>query len=96
MGMVYCKYRFVWASYGYPVNSHDSIIFSPLIYGIKSRTRNISPKIGKKEGSFLLPPLILETVVDEAVYEQQPHTIQQRYYNYRTSKNGDGGCFWAT
>ena len=28
MGMVDFKYRFVWASCGYPGNSHDSVIFS--------------------------------------------------------------------
>ena len=34
--------------------------FSPLIYGIKSRTRNISPKLVMIDvGELLVPPLIL-------------------------------------
>ena len=67
MGTVDSKYRFVWASCGYP-------------------------KIGKKVGSLLVPPLIL----GDAAFPLQPWlmkpctnanpTPQQRYYNYRLSR----------
>ena len=65
--------------------------FSPLIYGIKSRTRIIS-KIGKDVDGLLVPPLIL----GDAAFPLQPWlmkpctnanpTLQQRYYNYRLSR----------
>ena len=48
MDMVDSKYRFVWASCGYPSIRMTQSFFSPLIYGIKSRTRTTSPKLARK------------------------------------------------
>ena len=56
MGMVDSKYRFVWASCGYPSIRMTQSFFSPLIYGIKSRTRTIFPKLARKWVPFLYLP----------------------------------------
>ena len=56
MGMVDSKYRFVWASCGYPSIRMTQSFFSPMMYGIKSRTRTISPKLARKWVPFLNLP----------------------------------------
>ena len=53
MGMVDSKYRFVWASLATPAIRMTQSFFSPLIFGIKSRTRTISPKLARKWVPFL-------------------------------------------
>ena len=92
MGMVDSKYRFVWASCGYPGNSHDSVIFQSTDLWNQIKNQEYLPKIGKKVGSLLVPPLIL----GDAAFPLQPWlmkpctnanpTLQQRYYNYRLSR----------
>ena len=59
MGMVDSKYRFVWASCGYPANSHASIIFQSTDLWNQIKNQEYLPKIGKKVGSLLAPSLIL-------------------------------------
>ena len=92
MGMVDSKYRFVWASCGYPGNSHDSVNFQSTDLWNQIKNQDYLPKIGKKVGSLLVPPLIL----GDAAFPLQPWlmkpctnanpTPQQRYYNYRLSR----------
>ena len=92
MGMVDSKYRFVWASCGYPGNSHDSVIFQSTDLWNQIKNQDYLPKIGKKVGSLLVPPLIL----GDAAFPLQPwlmkpctnanSTLQQRYYNYWLSR----------
>ena len=36
--MVDSQYRFVWARFAFPGNSHDAIILSPLTYGYVFKT----------------------------------------------------------
>ena len=100
IGMVDSKYRFVWASCGYPGNSHDSIIFQSTDLWNQIKNQGYLPKIGKRVGSLLVPPLILgdaATVVDDAMHERQPYTTTKiLQLPVELSQNGDGGCFWAT
>ena len=74
--------------------------FSPLIYGIKSRTRNISPKLARKWVPSCTSldtwrcSISVATVVDEAVHERQPYTTTKiLQLPVELSQNGDGGCF---
>ena len=62
MGMVDSKYRFVWASCCYPGNFHDSVIFQSTDLWNQIKNQDYFPKIGKKVGSLLVPPLILGDV----------------------------------
>ena len=100
MGMVDYKYRFVWASCGYPGNSHDSIIFQSTDLWNPIKNQEYLPKIGKKEGliSFLyLRSISFEPVDDEAMHERQPYTTTKiLQLPVEPSQNGDGGWFWAT
>ena len=92
MGIVDSKYRFVWASCGYPGNSHDSVIFQSTDLWNQIKNQDYLPKIGKKVVSLLVPPLIL----GDAAFPLQPWlmkpctntnpTLQQRYCNYWLSR----------
>ena len=87
MGMVDSNYRFVWAS-----NLRDSIIFQSTDLWNQIKNQEYLPKIGKKVGSLLVPPLIL----GDAAFPLQPWLmkpctnanpiLQRRYYNYRLSR----------
>ena len=68
MGMVDSKYRLVWSSCGYPGNSHDSVIFQSTDLWNQIKNQEYLPKIGKKVGSLLVPPLIL----GDAAFPLQP------------------------
>ena len=58
MAFVDAKYRFIWASCGFPGNSHDSVILqsTTLWQQIKE---DFIPKIGKKIEGRTVPPLVL-------------------------------------
>ena len=68
MGMVDSKYRFVWASCGYPGNSHDSVIFQSTELWNQIKNQEYLPKIDEKVCSLLVPPLIL----GDAAFPFQP------------------------
>ena len=78
MGMVDSKYRF--------------FIFQSTDLWNQIKNQDYLPKVGKKVGSLLVPPLIL----GDAAFPLQPWlmkpctnanpTLQQRYYNYRLSR----------
>ena len=47
MGMVDSKYRFIWASCGYPGNCHDSIIIQSTFLGEKLKQGDTIRQIAK-------------------------------------------------
>ena len=91
MAIVDAKYRSIWGSCGYPGNSHDSLIFkSTDLYAELSSGK--MPSIAHKEGSVLIPPLLLG---DGAFpfhswlmkpYSQAVLTAEEKYVNYRLSR----------
>ena len=93
MGMVDSKYRFVWASCGYPGNSHES-----------NQEPGLSPHNWQESGFPSCTSLdtwgcsiSIATVVDEAMHERQLYTTTKiLQLLVEPSQNGEGGCFWAT
>ncbi len=55
MAIVDAKYRFIWASSGYPGNSHDAIIFESTHFYKKITEENLIPSISKKQGNCNIP-----------------------------------------
>lgn len=92
MGMVDAKYRFVWASCGFPGNSHDSIIFQSTQLWTDIIDGQAIPPIGKDFDGVTVPPLILgDSAFPFQTWLMKPFTNavlspQQRYYNYRLSR----------
>lgn len=92
MGMVDARHRFVWASCGFPGNSHDSIIFQSSNLWSKITYGQTIPDIGKDVEGVNVPPLIL---CDSTFpfrswlmkhYTSAVLTPSQQYYNYRLSR----------
>ena len=92
MGMVGAKYRFIWASCGYPYNSHDSIIMQSTTLWQDISHGKILPGIPKGVGGVDVPPL---TVGDSAfpfqTWLMKPYTNavlseKQKYFNYHLSR----------
>ena len=59
MGMVDSHNRFVWASCGYPGNSHDAIIFKSTDIWRAIQDDHLIPNIAKSVDGINVPPLIL-------------------------------------
>ncbi len=91
MALVDAKYRVIWASCGYPSNSHDIIIFqSTDVYADMNKGQ--FPSISHKEGDVEIPPLILgdggfsfHTWLMKP-YSQAVLTNEQKYFDYRLSR----------
>ena len=92
MGMVDAKYRFIWASCGYPGNSHGSIIMQSTTLWQGIVQGKILPRVTKNVGGVDVPPL---TVCDSAfpcqTWLMKPYTSavlteKQKYFNYRLSR----------
>ena len=92
MAMVDSHYRFIWGSYGYPGNSHDSIIFQSTDLWSKIQKGNYLPQIAKKVGSQDVPPLVVgDSAFPFTSWLMKPFTNailteKQRYFNYRLSR----------
>ena len=92
MGMVDAHYRFIWASCGYPGNSHDSTVFKSTKLWEDLTGGNIIPNIGKDVGGVTVPPLIL----GDSAFPSQPWLMKpftnavltpvQSNFNYRLSR----------
>ena len=59
MGLIESKYRFIWASAGFPGNSHDSIVFQSTELYNSICEGNLIPSVAKNESGTDVYPLIL-------------------------------------
>ena len=92
MGLVDAKDRFIWASCGFPGNSHDSIIFQATDLFQNVTEGNLIPKFGKNENGVMITLLILgDSALPFRSWLMKPYTNavlspQERYFNYRLSR----------
>jgi hypothetical protein len=93
MALVDAKYRFIWASAGFPGNSHDSVILQATELWQKITSGETIPLISKKIGQSNVPPLIVgDSAFPFTVNLMKPYSRgilneKQRYYNYRLSRS---------
>ena len=92
MGMVDAKYRFIWASVGWPGNSHDAIIFQATKLYDDLAKGTALPDVFFKENEVVIPPMILgDSAFPFKTWLQKPYTNailtpEQGYFNYRLSR----------
>ena len=92
MGMVDARRRFVWASCGFPGNSHDSIIFQSTSLWSKITGGQTIPDIVKDVEGVKVPPLMLgDSAFPIQSWLMKPYTSAvltplQQYFNYRLSR----------
>lgn len=93
MAIVDSHYRFIWGSYGYPGNSHDSIILQSTELWSKIKEGIYLPSIGKKLGEQTVPPLVVgDLAFPFTPWLMKPYanavlSPKQRYFNYRSSRS---------
>ena len=92
MAMIDYKYRFIWASCGFPGNSHDSIILQSTNLYTQITENNLLPNIAKCQDGVKIGPVILgDGAFPFKTWLLKPFTNaalspQQRYFNYRLSR----------
>ncbi len=92
MALVDAKYRFIWASCGFPGNSHDSIVLQSTSLWSDLKNGNLLPSFSQKEQKVSVPPIILgDSAFPFESFLMKPYTNavltkQQRYFNYRLSR----------
>ena len=92
MGIVDDQYRFIWASAGFPGNSHDSIIFQSTQLYTEITVNSCIPSVAKNEGGIEIYPLLLgDSAFPFRPWMMKPFTNsvltpQQRNFNYRLSR----------
>lgn len=92
MGLVDAKYRFIWASCGYPGNNHDSIIFQSTNLWQNIQCEGLIPEIAKKVSDVSVPPLIVgDSAFPFCPWLMKPYgnsvlDRKQGYFNYRLSR----------
>ncbi|CAB3979844.1 Hypothetical predicted protein [Paramuricea clavata] len=92
MAMVDSNYRFVWASCGFPGNSHDSIIFQSTELWNNITEKGAIPNIGQTVGTTTIYPLILgDSAFPLQSWLMKPYTNavltnEQKNFNYRLSR----------
>ena len=92
MAFVDGKYRFIWASCGFPGNSHDAVILQSTDLWQQMKEGDFIPKIGKEVHGKTVPPLILgDSAFPFQTWLIKPYTNavltpKQSYFNYRLSR----------
>ena len=92
MAMVDAKKRFIWASSGFPGNSHDAIIFQSTHIFKEISEDNLIPEVERNyNGSNFSPMILGDSAFPFATWLMKPYsnsvfTPQQRYFNYRLSR----------
>lgn len=92
MAMVDAKKRFIWASAGFPGNSHDAIIFQSTKIFKQLSENNLIPEVSKdQDGTKIYPMILGDSAFPFSTWLMKPYsnavlTPQQRYFNYRLSR----------
>ncbi|XP_068690124.1 uncharacterized protein [Montipora foliosa] len=92
MAIVDAQDRFIWASVGFPGNSHDSVIFQSTELWHDITENNIIPPITKTIGDTEVYPMILgDSAFPFRIWLMKPYgneklTPEQGYFNYRLSR----------
>ena len=91
MALVDSQYRFVWASCGFPGNSHDALVFKLTDLWRRIQEGYI-PQIGKSIDDVIVPPVIVgDSAFPLCTWLLKPFTNailspEQRNFNYRLSR----------
>lgn len=92
MAIIDAQYRFIWASIGFPGNSHDSIILQSTQLWEDVTENNIIPSMGKRvEGTFIYPMILGDFVFPFRKWLMKPYSNavlspKERNFNYRLSR----------
>ena len=90
--MVGFQYRFVWASCGYPDNSHDAIIYQSTNLYQEITENSVRPLIGQNKNGAVLQLLVLgDAAFQFSTWLMKPYTNamlskEQGYFNYWQSR----------
>ena len=91
MALVDSQYRFLWASCGFPGNSHDALVFKSTDLWRRIQEGYI-PQIGKSIDDVIVPPVIVgDSAFPLCTWLMKPFTNailspEQRNFNYRLSR----------
>ena len=91
VALVDSQYRFVWASCGFPGNSHDALVFKSTDLWRRIQEGYI-PQIGKSIDDVIVPPVIVgDSAFPLCTWLMKPFTNailspEQRNFNYRLSR----------
>ena len=92
MAAIDAKYQFIWASAGFPGNSHDSIMLQSTELYRSIIEDSIIPDIAKDEnGTNIFPLLLGDSAFPFKTWLMKPFTNavlteEQKYFNYRLSR----------
>lgn len=92
MGLIDAKYRFVWASAGFPGNTHDAMILQATQLWKDIMDNNLLPAISKKiEGIEVGPLIVGDSAFPCTTWIMKPYTFstlqpQEKNFNYRLSR----------
>lgn len=90
MALVDSHYRFVWASCGFPGNSHDALVFKST--DLWRRIQGYIPQMGQSTDDVIVPPVIVgDSAFPLCTWLMKPFTNatlspSQRNFNYRLSR----------
>ena len=92
MALVDSKYRFIWASAGFPGNSHDAMMLKSTKLYNSLASSQIIPQIAQDIDVTKIAPLLLGDVAFPfhtwlmKQYSKAYLTPQQRYFSYRLGR----------